>query len=1229
MARRSSPADRRVRAVAFTLALLAFPTVLAAAGGHDEALTAPASIQFSVLESQEGRTVVQVLLPDLDLGRREAGGRMFDVATMAGVLSYGDVGEPLVGVAGTLLALPGTGTPSLRVLEASYETRAGLSLIPVQPSEQPAGEPLALDAAAYGTREFLPRETVTLGEPAIMRDLRVAPVRVYPIQYNPASGEVRALRRLVIEVTCSGSGGVNELPEQRLISRSFEPLYESLVLNYDSVRTRGYETDGRGTYIIVTADAYYSNILPLAEWKHKSGLEVEVAKLSVIGSSASAIKTYLQTAYNTWNPRPSFVLLVGDAEQLPAGSGSSDDYYATLSGSDYLVDVNLGRLSCDNTTQCDLLVAKTLGYERTPYMTDTTWFKKGCLIVREDYDPVDDPYYFGDTWFAYNLMQAEGFTQIDTLFRRNSSTYTNVHNAVTNGRVIVNYRGQGVSNWWSPFDCDPSQTNPGYKLPVVVSATCGTGNFYSYDTYPCESWMRAGSVAAPRGAVGFLATSAIVSGHADYRSVVDRGIFDALFNLKIRELSGALNFGKLRFYTTFGVQSEYQGWNCQGDPSLDIWTDTPKTLVVTHPATVPMGPSDLLIEVDSGGSPLTGARVCAYSANGVYAWGATNAQGEVTLSINPTGAGALSITVTGHNMHPYEGSAQVIVAGPYLAYVGNTVDDSGSGDGDGVLEPGETARVTVTLRNDGTASLEETVGALSASDPYVVVTDDDGAYGTIASGGGTGSCTANAYRVSVSPAAPPAHQVAFSLAVSGDEATRYSQGLAFSITLGGAAVTGPCGPDAYGYYAYDAGDVWTGQAPVYGWVELVGTGSLITAITNNDAAITTLTLPFTFKYYGTNYTQVSACSNGFISMGVEDYRFGDNSGIPDVAGPDAMVAPMWDDLSPNLSGDIYQWNDTANHRFIIQYDAVPHFGGANPETFEVIWLDPAYYPTASGNGIILFQYQVAAAPGTATIGIENPVQTYGVQYQYNGSYDAAAAPIMAGSVIKFTTDPPSQAPVWLAVSGQAVDDPPPGGDGDGKAEPIETVNVVLTVDNNGSATASAVTGTLSTSDPDVTIVDGSASFGDVPGGGSASNSGSPFVVTIAADPADDLVEFQLTLATGSRYATSDVITITLDLSQTGVDDPLVFSLRQNAPNPFGGGTAIAFDLPGPARTSLSVYTVGGRKITTLVDQDLPAGRHAVAWDGRDASGHEVAAGVYLYRLEAGDRVGVRKMLVIR
>jgi hypothetical protein len=57
--------------------------------------------------------------------------------------------------------------------------------------------------------------------------------------------------------------------------------------------------------------------------------------------------------------------------------------------------------------------------------------------------------------------------------------------------------------------------------------------------------------------------------------------------------------------------------------------------------------------------------------------------------------------------------------------------------------------------------------------------------------------------------------------------------------------------------------------------------------------------------------------------------------------------------------------------------------------------------------------------------------------------------------------------------------------------------------------------------------------------------------------------------------------------------------------------------------------VTGRKIATVVDRELPAGRHAATWDRRDSSGNEVAAGVYFYRLEAGGRVGVLKMIVLK
>jgi hypothetical protein len=90
-----------------------------------------------------------------------------------------------------------------------------------------------------------------------------------------------------------------------------------------------------------------------------------------------------------------------------------------------------------------------------------------------------------------------------------------------------------------------------------------------------------------------------------------------------------------------------------------------------------------------------------------------------------------------------------------------------------------------------------------------------------------------------------------------------------------------------------------------------------------------------------------------------------------------------------------------------------------------------------------------------------------------------------------------------------------------------------------------------------------------------------------------------------------------------------FVLGQNAPNPFNPATTIAFELERAARVTLDVFDVAGRRVRALTDRDLPAGSHAAAWDGRDASGRAVASGVYFYRMRAGGRSETRRMVLVK
>jgi hypothetical protein len=97
----------------------------------------------------------------------------------------------------------------------------------------------------------------------------------------------------------------------------------------------------------------------------------------------------------------------------------------------------------------------------------------------------------------------------------------------------------------------------------------------------------------------------------------------------------------------------------------------------------------------------------------------------------------------------------------------------------------------------------------------------------------------------------------------------------------------------------------------------------------------------------------------------------------------------------------------------------------------------------------------------------------------------------------------------------------------------------------------------------------------------------------------------------------------------GVSPDLAFTLEGSYPNPTGGAATVSFSLNETDHAQLSVYDVMGRKVATLVDRAVEAGEHEVRWNGRAADGSTVASGVYLLRLQAGERVATRRLTVVK
>ena len=124
-----------------------------------------------------------------------------------------------------------------------------------------------------------------------------------------------------------------------------------------------------------------------------------------------------------------------------------------------------------------------------------------------------------------------------------------------------------------------------------------------------------------------------------------------------------------------------------------------------------------------------------------------------------------------------------------------------------------------------------------------------------------------------------------------------------------------------------------------------------------------------------------------------------------------MVAVFWDDLFTNAiaqDAKLLYYNDITNNKFIIEWYKVPHVIDIEErETFQIILLIPAYYPTTTGDGEIIFQdHGDVEEPASITVGIENSNEDVGLLYLHNELYDVTANELQNEFAIRLSTKIP-------------------------------------------------------------------------------------------------------------------------------------------------------------------------------------------------------------------------------
>jgi len=550
---------------------------------------------------------------------------------------------------------------TLELVSAEYldHSLEELGLHPIYPLQPPVPKlpgavenaPFVVDAGFYADGGPYPLAPLALGEPYVVRGHRVQPVEVWPVRYDPAAGTVRLYAQVTFRLVLEGSDMVHTRAlAERYASPAFEDRLARQVLNYNQGRPAvqfGPETPAG--YLIITADAYYDAMVPLANLRQGRGFDVTMTRLSDVpgGSTASAIRAYIEDAYANWPTPPSYVLLVGDTDTVPAWTGSSanevtDLYYATMDGStDWHPDIGRGRFPVRSAAQATIMVDKYLAY--ASFTGTEPWLKKAAFIATCDQYLVAEGTH---NYVVDNHTLPGGYTGI---FPNNPQpggdkiycvTYggsaTNIRNAANDGRWAIVYSGHGYTGGWGDGAVSFSQadvqnlTDVGF-FPFVASHACVTGQFDVTESY-AETWV----LQDGKGALAIWASAD--NSYWDEDDILERAMFDSLFD----DTGGYPDITEMTYYGLDQTEAMYpsraryywETYNILGDPAVKIFMepDLPTFTLAIDPAGHEVCTSGAVTSTVQIGS------ILGYSAT-VYLETGTLPSG-VTVGFDPISAGA-------------------------------------------------------------------------------------------------------------------------------------------------------------------------------------------------------------------------------------------------------------------------------------------------------------------------------------------------------------------------------------------------------------------------------------------------------------------------------------------------------------------------------------------------------------------------------------------------------------
>ncbi len=552
----------------------------------------PASPELALISSNSQSIELHASLPGAQAETIWTGGQAFTRLSGEGYGFPTVTGAPELPVLRREVEIPFGAQVTIELVSAEYieVSLAELNLHTIYPLQPPQSKlegaepsPFTLELAAYTQAGFAPTRPLAALEPYIVRGHRILPVEVWPVAYDPVAGTLRLYSQVAFRLHLDGADMVlTSTLARRYASPEFDRSLSQRVLNFNQGLALP-EVDAVG-YLIITADAYYDAILPLAALRESRGFDVTVTRLSALpGSTTQDIKAYIQEAYDTWPVPPAYLLLVGDTDTIPTWIGprietTTDLYYGTMDGEeDWHPDLRRGRFPVRSAEQTAYMVDKYLAYANLmgvepwlktlslPATCDTTFYP----VAEATQNWVIGTYTLPGGWSgAFPADPNPGGDQLYCITY--GAANQDLIDAFNQGRWAIIYSGHGeFTGWEMGFDPDDVRnlTNDG-MFPIVISHACMTGDFAQDEVFG-ETWV----LQENRGALAYFGASTLTNWPHD--DILERGYIDFFFSglQPPPDLGTMLDAGMDALELQFSGQAQYnrEAYNLLGDPAVKLF----------------------------------------------------------------------------------------------------------------------------------------------------------------------------------------------------------------------------------------------------------------------------------------------------------------------------------------------------------------------------------------------------------------------------------------------------------------------------------------------------------------------------------------------------------------------------------------------------------------------------------------------------------------------------------